>query len=344
MSTSGRSLPLLAAYAMAPKDPAARSCFYEQVSQLKIGGLELPVSAETSRTLDEAVAVAIQPHWDLVLTCIPTVVARLVDNPHYGLASEVDSGRRMALSDVARARDLAQELTGKQHRVLAIEVHSAPGPALGSTRALARSLETILSWDLSGASLLVEHCDAVVPGQIAAKGFLGLPDEILTLHRVLRGSSHVGGLSINWGRSAIEGRSAAVALDHVRIAAESGLLRTVFFSGATASDTPWGPAWSDQHIPPRPDRPGGPLELATSSLLGSAEIASAMGVLSPAVRSGLKISVRPHSADVGRRIDTVRAALTLLDPAESGQLDQAPAGFRRRVRRRAHRRCDSRLS
>jgi hypothetical protein len=33
-------------------------------------------------------------------------------------------------------------------------------------------------WDLAGAEILVKHCDALIPGQVAAKGFCSVDDEI----------------------------------------------------------------------------------------------------------------------------------------------------------------------
>src|SRR5665647_3065791 len=62
--------------------------------------------------------------------------------------------------------------------VAAMQLHSAPGGTGASSEALARSLEEVVTWDLAGADVLIEHCDALVPGRTAAKGYLSLADEL----------------------------------------------------------------------------------------------------------------------------------------------------------------------
>jgi len=172
---------LLGAYAMAPGDPAAEETFYAGIAALGVAGLELPLPLEGAPSLEPTwIARNVRPAWDLLVTCIPTVMGRLGSVPGYGLASADEAGRIRALADVARARDLALRLADEhgRRRVVAIQVHSAPGVAGGSRDALSRSLAQILSWDLAGAQVLVEHCDAAVPGHDAAKGFCSVEDEI----------------------------------------------------------------------------------------------------------------------------------------------------------------------
>jgi len=303
--------PLLGAYAMAPADPAAAEAFHAGVAGLDISGLELPLGLPGSANLEPTwFARNIQPHWDLLVTCIPTVMGRLGTEAAYGLSSSDDDGRRHALDDVARARDLAVRLADEhgRRRVVAIQVHSAPGPGLASVDGFARSLEEILGWDLAGAEVLVEHCDARVPGQQAAKGFWSLADEIAAIGQVGR-----VGVSINWGRSAIEGRSAATALEHVTAAAEAGVLRAVVLSGATDAVTPWGPAWGDAHIPPRGQDPA--LATSAASLLGPTEIAATLAAAGSGPLVAVKVSVRPADADVATRLAVARAALDLVATA-----------------------------
>jgi hypothetical protein len=189
---------------------------------------------------------------------------------------------------------------------VAIQVHSAPGPAGGSREALSRSLEQILGWDLAGAEVLVEHCDALVRGQGAAKGFWSIRDEIAAVQNVGAGAGQVG-LSVNWGRSAIEGRSARTPVDHVRAAVEAGLLRAVVLSGASDVPTPWGPPWGDAHIAPRGQAPA--LAMSAASLLGPEQIFATLRAAGDVARVAVKISVRPQSADVPTRLAVARAAL-----------------------------------
>ncbi len=300
---------LLGAYAMAPADPAAEEAFYTGVAELGIGGLELPLPLPGARCLHLAWFTRnVRPEWDLLVTCIPTVMGRLASTPGYGLASSDEAGRALALADVGRARDLALLLadTHGRRRVVGIQVHTAPGPVGGSRDALARSLEQLLAWDLAGAELMIEHCDALVPCQVAAKGFLTLEDEIAAVHATGAGADRLG-LSINWGRSAIEGRSARTAVGQVRAAAEAGLLRAVVLSGAAATSTPWGPAWGDAHIPPRGDDAA--LEASTESLLGADQIAETLLAAGDTPRRAVKVSVRPREADVPTRLALTRATL-----------------------------------
>ncbi|RYV49715.1 DUF4862 family protein [Pengzhenrongella frigida] len=308
---------LLGAYAMAPAEPAAEEAFYAGVADLGVGGLELPLPLPGAPVLEPSWFTRnVRPEWDLLVTCIPTVMGRLGSAPGYGLAATDETERGRALADVARARDLAL-LLAEQHgrrRVVGIQVHSAPGPGAGSQDALTRSLAEILTWDLAGAELLVEHCDAHVAGQVASKGFWSLEDEIAAVRAVDAGDDGAGvarlGLSINWGRSAIEGRDARTAVDHVQAAAAAGLLRALVFSGASDTATPWGPAWGDAHIPPRGDDLA--LALSSGSLLGPDQIVATLRAAGDVPRLAVKVSVRPKDADVPTRLAVARAALAAL--------------------------------
>ncbi|TRW45057.1 DUF4862 family protein [Georgenia yuyongxinii] len=182
---------------------------------------------------------------------------------------------------------------------------------------MARSLEEALSWDLAGAAVVVEHCDARVPGQEPAKGFFPLADEL----EVLGGLGGRVGAGINWGRSAIEGRGAATATQHVAAAARARLLRALIFSGAAAGSTAWGPAWEDGHLPPR----GADAALAASadSLLGAQEVRAALAAAAGAdLILGAKVAVRPLDADVATRLAVARATLEMVaggaDPGQRG--------------------------
>ena len=307
--------PLLGAYAMAPADPAEQRAFYTALAELPVGGLELPMPADGGGDENPGWGGAVPTTWDLLATCIPTVMGRLGGQAGYGLASLDEDGRSQALADARRGADLAVRIADRdgRRRVVAIQVHSAPGPLLGSGDALSRSLEQILTWDLAGAQVLVEHCDTLVPGQDAAKGFLSLQDEIAAVLRVVggQGAGATGaGLSINWGRSAIEGRSATTAVEHVAAAAQAGLLRAVVLSGATDVETAWGPAWSDAHIPPRGEGPA--LEASSASLLDAEAVRATLQAAGPGCRIAVKVSVRPKDADVVTRLAVARAALDLV--------------------------------
>lgn len=299
----------VSAYITAPTDPHAEDAFFDAVGGLDLAGLEYALQPEGHRTLDPAwIDAHVPADRELVVTLVPTMTVRRADVPAYGLASTDPEQRARALDDVARARDLAHTLADRHgvRRVGAIEVHSAPGPLLGSRDAFERSLDEILGWDLAGAELLVEHCDALVPGRSAAKGFLGLDDE-LTLVQSFGLAPDLLGMVVNWGRSAIEGRDTATPVAHTRTVAEAGLLRFLVLSGATDADTAWGPAWGDMHIPPRGDDPA--LAASSASLLGPAEVAATLAVAGDVPRVGLKWAARPHDADVATRVALVTASI-----------------------------------
>ena len=137
---------LLGAYAMAPADPGAEEIFYAGVADLGVRGLEMPLPLEGAPSLESSwIERNVRPAWDLLVTCIPAVMGRLGSGEAYGLASADEAGRVRAVGDVARARDLALRLADAhgRRRVVAILVHSAPGPVGGSHDALARLLEQI---------------------------------------------------------------------------------------------------------------------------------------------------------------------------------------------------------
>lgn len=306
---------LLAGYMMAPADAAGEEAFFAGLTSLDIAGLEYAMPIEGTRSLEPGwVERNVQPGWDLMVTLVPSMMVRLSTDPTYGLSSTNETSRAHALADIARARDLAVSLADAygHRRVVAIELHSAPGPGGGSTDALARSIEEILSWDVAGAEILLEHCDAAVEGRTAAKGFWTLEDE-MTAVRAVGLAPDIFGMSVNWGRSVIEGRSTTTAVEHVQAVAEAGLLRALVFSGATGEETAWSPAWADTHIPPRGDDPA--LEISSASLLGITEIAETLRVAGDVPRIGLKVAVRPDDADVAARLAVARASIELIAAA-----------------------------
>lgn len=326
MTSASGSLPHLTfgAYALTPgplaDDGRAEVEFYAGLADLPIATIEFPLLGDGAPTLDpEWILATLRPEWDLMITCIPRTMMRLGGSPGYGLASTDDAGRRAALTDLAVVRDLARTLAeaSGRPRVTAIEVHSAPGPQLGSVEAFAQSLAELVSWDLGGAEIVVEHCDALVDGQAPVKGFLTLEDEIAAIAAVLAERPHARlGMGINWGRSAIEGRSSETATAHVRAAAEAGLLRSIIFSGATDQATAWGPAWDDAHIAPRGDTAA--LAASSASLLGVEEMRAALAAAGDADLAfvGAKVTTRPQEATAAERLTLAQDTLALL--AEAG--------------------------
>ena len=245
-------------------------------------------------------------------------MAAMAKNPLTGLASDDASGRQEALAFVRQARDAIATLNAAcgSHVVDAIEIQSAPDKtrAASSVASLTASLAELVQWDWQGARVVIEHCDAHVPGQVASKGFLSLADEITAIEATnTRYGSDVG-IVVNWGRSVLEARSAQGALDHIQLARRHGVLAGLMFSGASGQDTPYG-AWRDSHMPPAPATAGG--MGAEGSLLTVAAMHECMvasdGQQLPIL--GLKIGIRPLDATLESRMAHLSSGLERLDAA-----------------------------
>lgn len=206
-------------------------------------GLEVPYST-TSPWAEPSVLVSTPPHSRHVLTMIPATMTEMRTREGYGLASDDEEGRRAAVDGVRGAVDFAHSVNaGSGGKVIAIELQSAPREPLASAGALRQSLEELARADLGEVQLWVEHCDARIPGQDFEKGFLSLRDEIGVA------GAHELGVLVNWGRSAIELRSAERVTEHVEAAVAAGLLRGLIFSGVASATTEFGPPWVDAHLP-----------------------------------------------------------------------------------------------
>ena len=263
-------------------DAAAKEVF--------VDGLEVPwTGAEAMLDLVDVLRTRLD--WQIVVTCLPRTLAQLAGRSRFGLASPDLDGRRAALTDAASLRSAVASLNDAVGRsaVSAIEVHSAPAPqdASSARTALGRSLDTIAGWDWDGAQILLEHVDAKVPDHVPSKGFLSLEDEI----DVVSGGSLPVGVLINWGRSAIELRSAAHVVDHLAMARESGVLRGLIFSGASPVATDYGGSWADQHLPPSSHE--------KDSLLTADMMDAALRVAGPVEYTGVKMSWRRPSLREG---------------------------------------------
>lgn len=242
----------------------------------------------------------------LAITPLPWVMGRVASAAGYGIASSDAGGRRAALDDLERVRaDAARITSSSAASVDLVALHTAPRGG-GDVDALRRSLDEIAGWDWSGAALVIEHCDAWVPGQAPEKGFLALDAEIDALTR----SGVPVGLWMNWGRSAIELRDADAVTAQISDAAASGLLTGLAFSGAAPVDGPYGAAWIDAHLPIAETHP------ASASLLDAAHVRSGLDAAGDVPWLGVKVSRRPDDATaaevtrtVAHNLEVVRAAL-----------------------------------
>ena len=276
-----------------------------------VGALEMPLAEALGEraclgSLLQGLPGVVADSWDLVITCVPTVMGRLGSEPTYGLASEDADGRRAAVADVRRALELARTTADHsgRRRIRAIEVQSAPRRAGASVPAFEASLTELLDVDAAGATLVVEHCDATGPGRVPQKGFLEISEELDVLAAI---ASERLGLSVNWGRSAIEGRSARTPPEHVALAARAGRLSGIMFSGASDVAGTWGEEWADGHIAPR--GAGATPSAWSASLLGAEEIhetIAASGRSGPGFL-GVKVTVTPGMPVAERLVVAERA-------------------------------------
>ncbi|MEV7610458.1 DUF4862 family protein [Microbacterium sp. NPDC089320] len=239
---------------------------------------------------------------EIAVTPLPWVMKRCGADARYGIASPDHDGRRAALADLRGVADDVRLLAADSDAsVTVVALHTAPQGGGDSSR-LATSLDEISQWDWAGAQLVVEHCDAATTDHPWQKGFLSLDDEISA---VLSADSPIG-LWLNWGRSVIETRDADAVTEQIAVAAASGLLVGLSFSGSAAVDGPYGPAWTDGHLPLAAADP------AAGSLLDAAHVAAALAAAGGVERLGLKVSRRPGdttAADVIRTIDDNLRAL-----------------------------------
>ncbi len=289
-----------------PWDRASEESLFDGLAGLGLAGLELPFTGRLHPHDENWLISKIHPEWRLIVTALPGTMDRLKDDPQFGLASADDSGRARALRFLEKARAAVLKLNAELGRpaVAAVEIHSAPRLGTGarsSLEAFARSLTDLRGRDWGGAELLVEHCDAFTSAHPPDKGFLTIEDECAAI-RLSSGPTRAFSL-INWGRSAIETRSADGPREHLRRAREAGLLAGVFFSGATPAHPDYG-AWNDRHAPFSTSCP--------ESLLTPAEAKFCLNSAGSLSYVGLKIQPLPVSLGTAERLAVIRAGLDAL--------------------------------
>lgn len=293
--------------ASAGLDEAAETELYRGLAELRIAGLETPFTGRLHARDDGWLLDQIRPEWTLVLTLLPGEMELLGANEHFGLASADKDGRAAALDFAESARRTVEHLHKFLGRpvVRAVQVHSAPrlggSGAKSSLEGFAASLTELRGRDWSGAKLLVEHCDAAVPAHAPDKGFLRVEDEVMAL-KLSTGRTPIA-LSVNWGRSAVETRSAEGPLDHLARAAQAEVLGALFFSGATPSHPAYGD-WKDSHAPFSTSVP--------ESILTPAAAKAALAAAPDCPIVGIKLQTKPATLPVPRRLAVLRDGLDAL--------------------------------
>lgn len=289
-------------------DETAETALYGGLAEMGVAGLELPFFGDAVHRRDDRWMISqIRPDWSIVLTTLFGTMDRLKTDSHFGLASADAGGRSRALDFVEAARRSVETLNRALGRraVTAIMIHSAPrlggSGAKSSVDRFADSITELRSRDWHGASLLVEHCDSPVPGRPPDKGFLRVEDDVLAVN-LSSGATPIG-VAINWGRSAVETRSAQGPLEHLARANQAGLLGALFFSGVTPSHPEYG-QWRDSHAPFSTTCP--------ESLLTPAAAKAALAAAPACPILGLKLQTRPATLSVPARLSVLRSGLEIL--------------------------------
>ncbi|MBS0023599.1 DUF4862 family protein [Microbacterium paraoxydans] len=300
---------LVSAYPLSPAharwDPALEAELLPVLCALPgVAGLEVPWTGGL-HPHDDAWFLAHVPAVPLAVTPVPFVMRRVADDPRYGLASSDPEGRAAAVADLRRvAADVARLRSESAAEVAVVTLHTAPR-GTGAVEPLARSLAEVAALDWSGARLVIEHCDAHVPGRTPEKGFLPLAAEVAAI----RAAAVPVGLWLNWGRSAIELRDADAVTAQIAEAAASGLLAGLALSGAAAVASPYGYPWIDAHLPFAETHP------ESRSLLDAAHVAAALAAAGDVEWLGLKVARRPEDTTAAEVRRTAERHLAVLRAA-----------------------------
>jgi len=176
---------IITGYNAAPGEKVAAAAYYGKLFQIaNADGLGFAWNGpQTPAELSDVLA-DLPKSWSITLNDTPATLRETTGNPSFGLASADEPRRHGAVEMLRQMRTSIKSINDRLGRraVLAVEIHSAPGLehriVTPNSSAFKRSLDeaAVLDWD--GAALLVEHCDAYIPGQRPAKGFLGLAEEI----------------------------------------------------------------------------------------------------------------------------------------------------------------------
>ncbi|MFD8687533.1 DUF4862 family protein [Streptomyces sp. NPDC059651] len=295
---------LVGAYAALPPSRTDRERFYEGLAGRGIAdGLEIPYRDGLGEDAPWFAAQLRGRFTRCVLTLIPGTMARVGASGTFGLASADPEGRRAALGFLHEARAAAEELnqlTGEQS-VSVLHIHTAPSTT-AVAEMFARSLDEIAAGEPAAGAwstrLVLEHCDAYAPAVPGEKRFLSLEDEI-----PLAREGGIG-ITVNWGRSAIEAQDPSRPLDHVTRLVSEGLLAGVMFSGAGPAANGYGGPWADAHLPLTQDEP--------TSLMDADEVRRCLRAAEDALSyAGAKIQV-PGDATVDERLAMLGRVMRLL--------------------------------
>ena len=305
---AGHKGVLISSYAASPAhrdwDPTLEGMLLPALCALPdVVGLEVPWLGRLHPHDDAWFLQNVPAGARLSITALPYVMQRCAADPHYGIASPDPAGRSAAIADLRRLATDIQELTQRSGaEVAVVSLHTAPAGA-GDAAALIHSLIELADIDWGDAQLVIEHCDAVMPGRPFEKGFLPVADELAAIST----TGTPVGMWLNWGRSAIELRNADAVTTQIAEVAATGYLMGLTFSGASATESAYGPAWMDAHLPLLNTDPG------SGSLLSDTHVRAALFAAGDVPWLGVKTSRRPDDRTAEDVVGTVARNLEAID-------------------------------
>jgi hypothetical protein len=302
---------LISAYACSPAygswDPGFEGALLPALFGLPgVAGFEVPWLGKIHPHDDAWFLNNVPAGAQLAITALPYVMRRCAADPHYGIASTDGAGRAEALSDLRRLAGDVQVLAAHGAKVAVVALHTAPA-VMADADALAESLAEVADLHWGDAQLVIEHCDAAMPGRPHEKGFLPVADEIAAL----TGVDPSIGMWLNWGRSAIELRDAGAVATQIADVADTGRLTGLTFSGASAVDGLYGTAWTDVHLPLLSADP------RSRSLLDDRQVRVSLSAAGDVPWMGLKVSRRPEDHSVADIVRSVGCNLDLIAKAHA---------------------------
>lgn len=228
--------------------------YYQEIKKnLNIKGLELPFWGELHKHNEELFLSLLDENWDYVLTTLPGTMKSLATNPHFGIASVDELGRKEAVGFLKNASLAIKKINDffGEKKVLNIVVATAPSlkssQVSSSVKSLIKSLEELITFDWQGASLVIEHCDSGRES-FPVKGFLSLDEEVDAVQYINKKYIQSIGIAINWARSVLEKRNVDTPVKHIELLGQLGLLKGLMFSGTSSDSIDYG-NWTDLHLP-----------------------------------------------------------------------------------------------
>ncbi|HHY1437486.1 TPA: DUF4862 family protein [Campylobacter jejuni] len=222
-------------------------------SSIKIKGLELPYYGQLHLYDEKKFLQLMDENWRYVVTAIPGNMEKISNNIDFGLASNDNKARLEAVSfysNIIKAIAKINCYFG-ENKVDFVSIATSPSIRKSlvsdSVGNLYNSLKTLLDLNWDGAKLMIEHCDSG-RNEWAIKGFMNLEDEIEVVGKLKQEGYNIG-ITLNWGRSAIEYKNKNGILKHLDLIIENNLDYALMFSGVCNSKKSAYGMWQDLHAP-----------------------------------------------------------------------------------------------